>query len=73
MIYKKALEKLTELNDLDYGWQRLIEVTPGIELNEEGTLVTGTDEFNELIDVNVKSFQNAVSKMKGNLKNTKEQ
>ena len=71
-IYRKALEKLTELNDLEYGWKRLIEVTSDIQLNNDKTLVVGNDGFNERTEVKVKSFQNAVSKMKGHLKNKKE-
>jgi len=73
IIYKKVLEKLIELNDLDYGWQRLIEVTPGIELNEEGTLVVGKDGFNQPTNVGLKAFQNTVSRMRRDLKNKKEQ
>lgn len=73
IIYKKALKKLTELDDLDYGWKRIVEITQGIDLNDEGTLVIGTDDFGQPVKVGVKSFQNTFSKMRNNLKNKKDQ
>ena len=73
IIYKEALEKLIELDDLDYGWRGIIDKTPSINLNDEGTSVISEDEFGQSVKVGIKSFQNAFSKMKGNLKNKKEQ
>lgn len=71
IIYKLAFEKLKEINDCETGWRRLIEATDGLDFNNDKTSILALDEFNEEISVEVKSFQNACSKMKSSLKNNK--
>lgn len=76
-IYKQVWEELikinnSDLNDIDdYGWEGIVSRIPSIKHDEENELISGTDEFGEPDNIEIKSFQNTFSTMKQRLKNRK--